>query len=100
AILMVAPADRIALRDRLELTPLAGYLEKPVSQAKLRETILGTVVARDTDVNVKCEPPMTIQPAPVVPLSVLLVEDTVANRKVVERVLGKRGHRVTNAFNG
>src|SRR5690606_10282724 len=34
------------------------------------------------------------------PLSVLVVEDTLANRKVVQRVLEKRGHECIVASNG
>ncbi len=99
-ILMVAPADRVALRDRLRTAPFAAIVDKPVAQAALRDTIVGTVVAGVKGVNANCEPPKTNLPAAMASLNVLLVEDTAANRKIVERVLGKRGHRVTNAFNG
>ena len=99
-VVMLAPSDRAALRERLNSARLAGTLDKPVGESKLHDTILGTVLAGVKSVEVKCQPPMTSLAGPVASLNVLLVEDTVANRKVVERVLGKRGHRVINAFNG
>jgi CheY-like chemotaxis protein/HPt (histidine-containing phosphotransfer) domain-containing protein len=74
----------------------AVFLEKPLSHRKvwnaLEEAWNPTGVARSV--------PKSARPATVRPLHVLLAEDTVANQKIVKRILGKRGHTVAIARNG
>ena len=97
-ILMLSAADRLAFKEKCQSTEYDGVLEKPISQSNLFDAIataLGVATidpVRSGDLK-GAKPPERI-------LNVLLAEDTPANRKVVERVLAKRGHNVTAAGNG
>lgn len=95
-LLMLSSADRQAFRDRLQNLPVDDFLEKPVSQSDLWDSIAtslgGMAVKR----------PQVPQSAAAASrkLHVLLVEDMPANQKVIVRILEKRGHRVSVAANG
>lgn len=97
-VLMLSSADRRLFRERCDQLDIAAYLEKPVTQSELLDTIVTALQG----------PPLERDAADragriggtEVPLSILLVEDTPANRKVVTAVLSKRGHRVTIAVDG
>jgi two-component system sensor histidine kinase/response regulator len=97
-ILMLSAADRLAFKEKCLETAYDGVLEKPISQSNLFDAIATTLGVATFDSTRGSElkgakPPERI-------LNVLLAEDTPANRKVVERVLAKRGHSVTAAGNG
>lgn len=97
-VLMLSSADRRMFRERCDNLDIAAYLEKPVTQSELLDTIVTALQG----------PPLEKDAADETsriggaehPLSVLLVEDTPANRKVVTAVLNKRGHEVTIANDG
>ncbi|MDQ3331742.1 MAG: response regulator, partial [Planctomycetota bacterium] len=97
-VLMLSSADRRLFRERCDGLNIAAYLEKPVTQSELLDTIVTALHG----------PPLEKEAADEAgriggaehPLSVLLVEDTPANRKVVTAVLNKRGHTVTIAADG
>ncbi|MGC1275105.1 MAG: response regulator [Planctomycetaceae bacterium] len=97
-VLMLSSADRRLFRERCDRLDIAAYLEKPVTQSELLDTIVtaleGPPLERDA-----AEQAGRIGGAEV-SLSILLVEDTPANRKVVTAVLSKRGHKVTIAVDG
>lgn len=95
AILMASAADRHTLDSKLRDLPIAGFLNKPVSQSDLLNTLMEVVD----------------HPAVTAPLSgkfkrayqslqILVAEDAPANQKVVEAILRKRGHEVTLVSNG
>lgn len=97
-ILMVATAQSEAFNAH-QLSPKpSALLRKPISQSDVFDVVMQTI-----DGPVKDAGGDEIQVAPCAPgdaLSVLLVEDTPANQKVVKAILAKRGHRVTVAENG
>ena len=94
-IMMLSSADRNSFEDRCRSLSIKAFLEKPVSQSTLHDAI-----ATALDV----EPSRAIRPraiSPVAhPLRVLVAEDTPANRKVVEAILSRRGHKPVTAVNG
>ncbi len=97
-VLMLSAADRLAFKERCEELDFDGTLEKPISQSNLFDAIVTAmgVATIDPMRASDLKPNRPLERA----LNVLLVEDTPANRKVVERVLDKRGHNVVSASNG
>jgi PAS domain S-box-containing protein len=101
ALLTLSSAGRFTGTQRREQLGIAAHLEKPVSQSELLRAIgraLGFSVRLDAGSREakKDAPPATAQRS----LRVLLVEDTLANQKLVSRILGKRGHLVEVAEDG
>ncbi len=97
-ILMLSAADRLAFKERYQDLDFDGVLEKPISQSKLFDAIATAMGVATVD-PIRPEDLKAARPPERI-LHVLLAEDTPANRKVVERVLTKRGHNVTSAGNG
>lgn len=96
-ILMASTTDRLEFSRRCAEAGAAAFVQKPVSQSQL----LGAVVQATGAATLGGETRQGLFQRPQVsPLRVLLVEDTPANRKVVQRVLTKRGHRLDMAVNG
>jgi signal transduction histidine kinase/CheY-like chemotaxis protein len=94
-VLMLSSGGPPEMDERVRNLPISAYLEKPVSQSALLDTI----------VEVLNGPPRRREELPGIPptkapLSVLVAEDTPANRKVVEAILTKRGHRFEVVSNG
>ncbi len=96
-ILMLSAADRIAFKERCQELDFDGVLEKPISQSNLFDAIVTAMGVATVD---PVRPGDLHSARPERILNVLLAEDTPANRKVVDRVLTKRGHNVTSASNG
>lgn len=98
AILMAAPADRVEFSRRCADAGAAAYVQKPVSQSQLLNAVAQATGAAAID----GEPQRGLfdREAPAQPLRILLAEDTPANRKVVERVLTRRGHELRCVVNG
>lgn len=96
-ILMVASSDRSEFKQREPSAGISVYLQKPIAQSEL-------LVAVMTAMDVQLGSANDVQQSPATTLaatrSVLLVEDTPANQKLVTSVLEKRGHQVTIAHNG
>ncbi|MEX1095176.1 MAG: response regulator [Planctomycetales bacterium] len=99
-VLMLSSADRQVLRERLERLEIDAYLEKPVSQSDLLDTIMTVLEPRET----RARWAAAIAGAPAAPSGracrILLAEDTPANQKVARAVLQKLGHEVDVAANG
>ena len=95
--LVMPPLTPAAAKRCEELRALC--LEKPVSQAELLEVVLRAVVGGAVE---RDAPPATESAveATARSLHILLAEDTPANRKLVTRILEKRGHRVAAVGNG
>ena len=94
-IVMLSSGGRQMLEKRSRQLDVAVRLEKPISQDELRAAIsdaLGAgAVARPTVTK--------LLPAPRT-FRVLVAEDTRANQKVVQAILGRRGHTVHIVENG
>lgn len=95
AILMLSSADRQVFNERCNNLKVSAYLEKPISQSDLLDTIMtalqgpffkrGAVKKIDTTTST---------------LNILVAEDVPANQKVILSILKRRGHNVTIANNG
>ncbi|MBW3597066.1 MAG: response regulator, partial [Planctomycetes bacterium] len=96
-VLMISSADRQEFSHRCENLDVT-YLEKPIAPRKLAESLLEAFSGIRAEREV--EPPPAAADRPAVPLTVLIVEDTPANQKVMAKILEKRGHRVFAADNG
>lgn len=96
-ILMASTTDRIEFSRRCAEAGAAGFVEKPISQSQLLSAVAQASGAASLD---KSDGEGLFSRPKVASLRVLLVEDTPANRKVVQRVLHKRGHHVEIAVNG
>ncbi|MEQ9409247.1 MAG: PAS domain S-box protein [Fuerstiella sp.] len=95
SILMMSPADQHLFRRRSEGLSVGAFLEKPVSQSSLLNSICEAV----GEFAVLRSPVQTQEPASR-RLNVLVAEDISANQKVVSAILTRRGHLVTIAHNG
>lgn len=97
-VLMLSSADRKAFRDRLNEVELSAFLEKPVTQSDLWDSIVSTMDG--LPVRQGQRGARDLRQTAARSLNILLVEDTPANQKVVSRILEKRGHQVEIAHNG
>ncbi len=95
AILMMSPADQHLFRKRAARLRVGCFLEKPVSQSSLLNSICEAI----GDVAVVRTRQQVIETASEA-LNILVAEDIPANQKVVRGILTKRGHNVTIAHNG
>lgn len=94
-ILMVSSVDRRTFEDRCGRIPVTAFLEKPLSQTALLDAVLTAVRGTPTE-----RPSIDSVAGTGESLSVLVVEDTPANQKVLRAFLERAGHRVTIANNG
>lgn len=94
-ILMLSSAERVTFERQCEEAPVAAFLEKPVSQSDLFDSIITALHGS----GMKVEPSGGLQPSEK-PLRLLVAEDTPANQKVVRLMLEQRGHEVTFVENG
>jgi CheY-like chemotaxis protein len=101
-IMMLTSAGHRGDANHCKQLGVAGYLLKPVRQSELREAITMALGARDNEgtnplitrysLRDSLEPPLSLR--------VLLAEDNEVNQKLAQRLLEKRGHRVTVTNNG
>ena len=94
-VLMLSPSDRQTYHDRCDGLHVAGFLEKPVSQSDLLDTVMAARHGPVVELDVFGTAAVADKP-----LRVLLAEDTVANRKLVTAILMNRGHEVRTASDG
>jgi CheY-like chemotaxis protein len=98
-IMMLTSADRHGDAARCRELGIATYLVKPVRQSALLDAIVTALgVAAGKEPGAEAERPPAAEP--VRSLSILVAEDNVVNQLLAQRLLEKRGHRVTVAGNG
>lgn len=97
-LLMISPSDRLTLRERCQESCVDGFVDKPIRESNLFDSIV-EVLSLKTLKDSTSEQLSTLEHRPE-SLNILVVEDTLANRKVVTRILSKRGHNVSVALNG
>lgn len=94
-IMMLASADQHLFRNRAENLNIDAFLDKPVSQSNLLQSIGDAL---------NCNFAIQEVAAPIAAatrtLELLVADDIAANQKVVAAILAKRGHHVTIAHNG
>ena len=95
-VMMLSSSDLPGDIPRCRSIGIACHVVKPVTRTGLRESMLQALGS------VTIEPPSAPQPAasPGRPLSILLAEDNPTNQRLANRLLEKRGHKVTTVFNG
>jgi two-component system sensor histidine kinase/response regulator len=101
-IMMLTSGGQRGDAARCEELGISAYLLKPVRQAELREAIMRVLGSKE---QAKAAPMITRysmqqDSEPLKGMSILLAEDNPVNQKLAIRLLEKRGHRVTIAFNG
>lgn len=94
-VLMLSSAERQSLKQLCDEAPVAAFLEKPVSQSDLFDSIITALHGSGLQV----EETRSLPPAER-PLRLLVAEDTPANQKVARLMLEQRGHDVTIVENG
>ena len=80
---------------------LAAYLLKPIRESQLLDALVRALGGEKVAETVRAAP--TSSPSGPLPeefLRILVAEDNPVNRRLVERLLSKRGHRVVLAHNG
>jgi two-component system, sensor histidine kinase and response regulator len=98
-IMMLTSGDQTTDLSRSNALNVAACLLKPLKQRELYEAILGALHS-DLAIGPPSDTASAAQRAVSRPLSVLLVEDSLVNRKLASAVLTKQGHRVTVAGDG
>ncbi|MEX0937747.1 MAG: PAS domain-containing protein [Pirellulales bacterium] len=98
-IMMLSSADRLDDVSRCSELGISARLLKPVKQSELFDVIAELLDQSPDQKKGTPHQPAMDQP-PMRPLSILLAEDSVVNRKLAVALLTKRGHRVTVVSNG
>ena len=98
-LIMLTSAGRAGDGTRCQDLHISHYLVKPVKQSELLNLIMSCL-----DTTQRGATPDVKTSAPVAPsatsLSILLAEDNPVNQRLAVRILEKRGHVVTVAFDG
>jgi two-component system, sensor histidine kinase and response regulator len=100
AVRIIALTSGIRTDDvqRCEQVGISVHLMKPVKQAELLSAVLSVVAGTSNAAAASHAPAATTQSAR--SLQILLVEDGLANRKLAQGLLERRGHAVTVAEDG
>lgn len=84
--------DSIRCRD----AGVESYIVKPIRSGELREVTLRALASVSVSSSQRMPRPVLMEQG----LNILLAEDNTVNQMVMQRMLTKRGHRVTIASNG
>jgi CheY-like chemotaxis protein len=99
-VILLTSAGRPGDAARCRELGIEQYLVKPVRQAQLRDAILGRVAAVGDHVGIQDSFAGSSASAEQRPLRILVADDNAVNQMILQRLLGKLGHRVTIAVNG
>jgi two-component system, sensor histidine kinase and response regulator len=102
-IMMLSSAGRRGDLARCQRLGLSASLTKPVRQNELREAIARALDRRKEQTRDGGVAVPGVERRPAVPrctLDVLIAEDNAVNQRLAQRLLEKRGHRVTVVNNG
>ena len=95
-VMMLTSLDRQGDAARCEELGISGYLLKPIKQSELFDAI---ALALGTGPDGQLAPPGEALPQ-LIPLHLLLAEDSLANQKLAVGLLTRWGHQVSVAHNG
>ncbi len=99
-IMMISSTAEHAELKRCREMQIHTYLVKPIRRDNLREAIEQALGRRRPEASPQGDRKTTPESEPIEPLKILLVEDNRVNQRLAEKLLEKRGHRVTLAENG
>jgi CheY-like chemotaxis protein len=91
-----APGDAARCRE----TGIEGYLQKPLRQSELLDTICRVMEAAPEPAAERIMPSVAAGSGPLAPIRILLAEDNRVNQVLAVRLLEKQGHYVTVVENG
>lgn len=99
-VLMLSTADRQNFPDQCRKKDCL-FVEKPISRSALFNVAAQALGfdCHSSTIHASMAP-RTALPAPARCLRILLAEDTPANQKLVQHILGSRGHTIETALNG
>lgn len=95
-VLMVSPGERLTIEHQADKLQIAALLEKPVSRSDVFDALMTAL----NGPQLTWEKFEGVRESTTRSLTILVVEDTPANQKVVQAILAKRGHKVELAHNG
>jgi CheY-like chemotaxis protein len=98
-VILATQTGRRALRERQPEAETWSIVDKPALTSELAEAI-SRALSSGPELEARREKKSAIVSADVRPLRVLLAEDTVANQRLIERTLSRRGHAVIVVDNG
>jgi PAS domain S-box-containing protein len=98
AIMLLTSSGQRQDAVRCRAAGVESYLIKPVRLSELRESVLRTLSLAIPSQT--CVTTPKSERAPAAGLNILLAEDNVVNQLLMQRLLHKRGHRVTIADTG
>lgn len=99
-IMMLSSNTALGDAARCRELGAAAYLIKPVRQQDLRDALRRALTGVTNHTQRSPQAPSPHEPWRGPPLAILLVEDNLVNQRLAERLLTKRGHRVTIVENG
>ena len=100
-IVILTSAGELGDAARCRTLRVAAYINKPFDRLELRDVLL-SVLAQDPTAPEKIDlvSRSAMPEQEILPLSFLVAEDNEVNRRLITRLLEKRGHRVLLARNG
>jgi signal transduction histidine kinase/CheY-like chemotaxis protein len=99
-IIMLTSQGQREDAQRCRLLRVGSYLVKPIRLHELRETLLKLLEPAGTTNPHSDTPPSTRESVRHASLNILVAEDNAVNQLVMNRLLNKRGHRVTMVADG
>jgi PAS domain S-box-containing protein len=99
-ILMLSSSHRQEFSKRSAQLGIAAYLEKPISQRDLSRAIVQVCGGHAPLAGGEESPAVALAEPAAQPLNILVVEDTPANQKLMQKILARRGHQVAIANHG
>lgn len=99
-VVMVTAFGADEARAQGNLAGISAFLDKPVSQSRLWDTLAGLVRPEHTSVPTPAPAEHTVHDEKLSHLRVLLVEDNEINQQIAQELMESRGVQVTLAGNG
>ena len=96
-VMLSSIGEQIRAKDQTEF---AAFLNKPIKQSQLYDTLVQVLTQRPVFVNISETRSFDSRLASRLPLRILLVEDVAVNQKVARQMLQRLGYRIDVANNG
>ena len=99
-MILLTSAGRPGDGARCRKLGIAGFLQKPVKQSDLLDTLSDALAGKPLPSVAEASVPEVAPLSPARALRILLAEDNAVNQQVASRILEKRGHAVVVVGNG